>query len=99
MYVVRAIAPLLFSFLMLVNAFAQTSSLDQPHITPMEKTRSDKTAAATTAEYASSFRSGALIRARSDLVLVPVSITDDLNRPVVGLDQENFRLFENKKPQ
>ena len=61
--------------------------------------RSDNTAALASAEYASPFKGGALIRARSDLVLVAVSITDDLNRPVVGLDQENFQLFENKKPQ
>jgi len=34
-----------------------------------------------------------------DLVLVPVTITDSLNRPVIGLDQDNFQLYENKKPQ
>jgi Ca-activated chloride channel homolog len=31
--------------------------------------------------------------------MVPVTITDTLNRPVVGLEEDNFRLFENKKPQ
>ena len=31
--------------------------------------------------------------------LVPVTITDNLNRPVTGLDQDNFQLFEDKKPQ
>src|SRR5258708_11872130 len=29
-----------------------------------------------------------------DLVLVPVTITDPLNRLVTGLDKENFQLFE-----
>ena len=40
-----------------------------------------------------------MLHSRTDLVLVPVSITDGLNRPVVGLGQSNFQLFENKKPQ
>ena len=29
-----------------------------------------------------------------DMVLVPVTITDPLNRLVTGLDRENFNLFE-----
>jgi Ca-activated chloride channel homolog len=33
------------------------------------------------------------------LVLVPVTITDPLNRLVTGLDKENFQLFEGKDPQ
>ncbi len=34
-----------------------------------------------------------------DLVLVPVTITDPMNRLVTGLDKENFALYENKDPQ
>src|SRR6266581_4267053 len=34
-----------------------------------------------------------------DLVLVPVTITDPLNRLVTGLDKDNFALFENKEAQ
>jgi len=34
-----------------------------------------------------------------DLVLVPVTITDPLNRLVTGLDKENFALFEGKDQQ
>jgi Ca-activated chloride channel family protein len=34
-----------------------------------------------------------------DLVLVPVTITDPLNRLVTGLDRENFQLFEGNLPQ
>jgi Ca-activated chloride channel family protein len=100
MYVARAFAlPFVFSFLLLTNAIGQTSSLDQPHIAAVEKTRSGTNMAVASAEFVSPSTGGGLIRARSDLVLVSVSITDDLNRPVVGLDQENFRLFENKKSQ
>jgi Ca-activated chloride channel family protein len=32
-----------------------------------------------------------------DLVLVPVTITDPMNRLVTGLDKENFAVFENKE--
>jgi Ca-activated chloride channel family protein len=34
------------------------------------------------------------LRASADLVLVPVTITDPLNRLVTGLEKENFQLFE-----
>ncbi len=34
-----------------------------------------------------------------DLVLVPVTITDPLNRLVTGLDRENFRVFEGNQAQ
>jgi Ca-activated chloride channel homolog len=34
-----------------------------------------------------------------DLVLVPVTITDPMNRLVTGLEKENFQLFEGNSPQ
>src|SRR3984885_6346013 len=34
-----------------------------------------------------------------DLVLVPVTITDPLNRLVTGLEKENFQLFDGNSPQ
>ena len=34
-----------------------------------------------------------------DLVLVPVTITDPMNRLVTGLDKDNFSLFEGKEAQ
>ena len=34
-----------------------------------------------------------------NLVLVPVTITDPMNRLVTGLDKENFQVFEDKEPQ
>ncbi len=39
------------------------------------------------------------IKVNSTLILVPVSVNDPLNRPVSGLDKENFRIFEDKIPQ
>ena len=39
------------------------------------------------------------IRVQSTLVLIPVTVTDPLNRFVTGLDRENFRVFEDKSEQ
>jgi VWFA-related protein len=39
------------------------------------------------------------IRVDSTLVLVPVIVNDRLNRPVTGLEKENFRVFEDKVEQ
>src|SRR6266436_5875325 len=38
-------------------------------------------------------------KTESDLVLVPVTITDPMNRLVTGLDKENFNVFEGKEAQ
>src|SRR5512135_1685752 len=34
------------------------------------------------------------IRVESNLVLIPVTVTDPLNRFVTGLEKENFKVFE-----
>jgi Ca-activated chloride channel family protein len=39
-----------------------------------------------------------IIRKNVELVLVPVTVTDGYNRIVIGLSQENFKLYENKQP-
>ena len=39
------------------------------------------------------------IRVDSNLVLIPVTVTDPMNRFVTGLDKENFKIFEDKKEQ
>jgi VWFA-related protein len=39
------------------------------------------------------------IRVDTTLILVPVTVNDPLNRPVSGLERENFRVFEDKLPQ
>jgi Ca-activated chloride channel family protein len=36
------------------------------------------------------------IRVNSNLVLIPVTVNDPLNRPVSGLEKENFRLYDDK---
>jgi Ca-activated chloride channel family protein len=39
------------------------------------------------------------IKVNVDLVLLPVTITDPMNRPVTGLDKDNFKVFEGKELQ
>jgi Ca-activated chloride channel homolog len=41
----------------------------------------------------------ASIRVDSTLVLIPVTVTDPLNRFVTGLDRDHFRIYEDKKEQ
>src|SRR5215212_10149118 len=39
------------------------------------------------------------IRVDTNVVLIPVTVTDPINRFVTGLEKENFKLFEDKKEQ
>jgi Ca-activated chloride channel homolog len=39
------------------------------------------------------------IRIDSNMVLIPVTVTDPMNRFVTGLEKENFKVFEDKKEQ
>src|SRR5579863_5253406 len=80
-----------------VSALGQTV-IDDVHIIPRERTVDVATAAYAT-NSAGVFSGAGLIRTSVNLVMVPVSITDDLHRPVVGLDQDNFQLFEGKRAQ
>jgi Ca-activated chloride channel homolog len=41
----------------------------------------------------------ATLRVDANLVLIPVTVTDPMNRFVTGLEKENFRIFEDKKEQ
>lgn len=39
------------------------------------------------------------LRVDTSLVLVPTTVNDDFNRPVTGLEKENFRVFDDKVEQ
>ena len=44
-------------------------------------------------------RPGSSLRIDTNLVLIPVTVCDPMNRPVTGLDKEHFRIFDNKVEQ
>jgi Ca-activated chloride channel homolog len=44
-------------------------------------------------------RPGEVIRMNVDMVLIPVTITDPMNRLVTGLEQDDFQIFENNGQQ
>jgi len=80
--------------LLAASSYAQ----DDVHVVPRE---SKKTAAATPPPNVDpSLKTYTKpLRKDVDLVLVPVTITDPLNRLVTGLEKENFALTDNGKPQ
>src|SRR5271169_6064452 len=77
------------------GALAQTA-IDDVHITPLQKSEDVATAAY---PAVGNYMGGSVIRTNVNLVLVPVTITDNLHRPVAGLDQDNFQVFEGKAAQ
>src|ERR1700741_2726658 len=91
--------PLVVGFLFLSGTLYSQTSIDDVHITPRETAPRMSGVELATASPVPGFANGALIRTSPDLVMVPVTITDDFNRPVTGLDQEKFEVFENKKLQ
>ena len=76
------------------RAFSQTG-IEQVHITP-------RTTSVVTAEAkadSSLNTSMRPLKASVDLVLVPVTIVDPMNRVVLGLQKNNFEVYENKELQ
>jgi Ca-activated chloride channel homolog len=74
------------------SAFSQ-SDWDQVHIIPRLQLATDtETQPALGGNFA-------VLKKNVDLVTVPVTITDQMNRLVVGLDKNNFEVFEGKQQQ
>lgn len=86
---------------------AQDDPLNKVHVPPPAPPVSDTAPDASTPAKpaavegpgALSARPGERIRVDVDLVLVPLTVTDPLNRLVTGLDKDNFFLFENNSAQ
>jgi Ca-activated chloride channel homolog len=83
-------------FLALVTpGFAQDSDVQDIHLAPrVEAPRPEPDAL----EKSLGLRSP-MIKTKVDLVLVPVTVTDPMNRLVTGLDKENFQVFEGKEQE
>ena len=91
------VAVLLFSVLVL----AQDNPLDKVHVKPPDAAQpaigapAGAEAPAVSGADALNARPGGRIRMNVDLVLIPITITDPMNRLVTGLEQSDFQLFEN----
>ena len=82
--------------LVLVAAgFAQDSDVQDIHLAPRLETPKP---APDALEKSLGLRAP-MIKSKVDLVLVPVTVTDPMNRLVTGLDKENFQVFEGKERQ
>ncbi len=81
-------------------AFGQTTDVNDVHIQPREV---EKPVEAPKADLISSTTSLTArvrpLKVDVDLVLVPVTITDPMNRLVTGLEKENFQLYEGNSGQ
>jgi Ca-activated chloride channel family protein len=85
-----------FCLLLPALALAQDAGIDVPHIAPHS-----------TPKLSSYVPSGATLpslhtrpmRVDVNLVLVPVTVVDPLNHPVIDLPRQEFSLFEGGKPQ
>jgi Ca-activated chloride channel family protein len=87
---------LLLAGLLLGSAAAQDDTPDV-HIVPRV---APKTVEASASALAASLDTHtAPIKKKVDLVLVPVTITDPMDRLVTGLDKDNFQVFEGKEKQ
>jgi Ca-activated chloride channel family protein len=95
----------LAAVLLLARAGAQEDQLNKVQVKPPGSTApatgapaGAETPAATGPE-ALKIHPGSFIRMNVDMVLVPVTITDPMNRLVTGLEQEDFTVFENNNKQ
>jgi Ca-activated chloride channel family protein len=102
-----AIAPrsflclLLFAFCGLpITALGQTT-VNDVHVPPREVAKDNNPDEVSKQEVVSpSLKTHVRpLKVAVDLVLVPVTITDPMNRLVTGLEKQNFQLFEGSMPQ
>jgi hypothetical protein len=81
------------SSLLIPTLRAQTLT-DEVHVSPGRQSGEDRSSG----DSSSKARSKP-IKVDVHLVLLPVTITDLMNRAVTGLEKENFKVFEGKEPQ
>jgi Ca-activated chloride channel homolog len=101
-----ACAAALAAVFFLAQASAQDDQLNKVHVeppsAPSSATASEPKgaeAAPDTGAAAMHIHPGSFIRMNVDMVLVPVTITDPLNRLVTGLEKEDFQVYENNGEQ
>jgi len=98
-------APILPAAMASKSKVPSQSNYDEVHVKPQVKSADEakfdpNSAAAAEAEVDKSLRTRTKpIRVNVDLVLVPVTVTDRMNRLVTGLAKENFVLFDKGQKQ
>ena len=87
-------------------AHAQDDPLNKVHVPPPSTSTAPAAGApagveapAATGPGALRARPGALIRMNVDMVLVPITVTDPMNRLVTGLEKDDFKVFESSGEQ
>ncbi len=91
----------LVAILLVARAAAQDDPLNKVHVPPPGSSApaagapAGAEAPAETGPDAMKIHPGSRIRMNVDMVLVPVTVTDPMNRLVTGLEQEDFQVFEN----
>src|SRR5215469_6772605 len=88
---------LIYSVIAPTAASAQSVDVDDVHIAP--RVDSEKPNSADGALEDTVRTRSAILKSKVDLVLVPVTVTDPMNRLVTGLDKDNFAVFEGKDRQ
>src|SRR5215469_4421441 len=83
-------------FVLTTVPYAQDTSLNAPHIAPRHDPNVSSFTAASMSIPELKPRP---LQVNVNLVLVPVTVVDSLNRPVVDLPQQNFSLTEGGVPQ
>ncbi len=84
---------------------AQDNPLDKVHVRPPSTDATATGAPAgvdapvATGAASAHARPGSLIKMNVDMVLVPVTVTDPMNRLVTGLEKEDFQIYENNGEQ
>jgi Ca-activated chloride channel family protein len=94
----RLVVCSLFGFILvsLPLASAQDPDVEDVHVTPrVDPQPADKN----DIEFDQVHMHAPTIKSKVNLVLVPVTVTDPMNRLVTGMDKENFEVFEGKDRQ
>lgn len=96
----RSFSAILFLLILSSFGWAQQAQPDDVHINPpMASATPDKSVPANAVVTAGLKQRNDPMKVKVDMVLVPVTITDPMNRLVTGLDKENFTLFQDKNQQ
>jgi len=84
----------------------QEDPLNKVHVTPPAAATAPAAGAPAGAEAPAAtgtaslrVRPGEMIRMNVDMVLIPITVTDPMNRLVTGLEQDDFQIYENNGQQ